>query len=360
MFFQNNNQSNNQSNNQNKNKSTFASVATGFASLVSLITFGQVSAAETPIAENLDPAPQSGRAGTSNSSDGLGSNADSGQTGDAAFADMVSSSTEGLSQLSLGATSSLGVSDDLSSLQSSVNGSSELLSEIDGIDLSDIESVNDVLAEGNFFESSSQALNAASVNTQSIGADEIDIDELLGDIDIDELLDEELDEELEEEVTDFQSESFDPPLFLQGDEMDNFLFGGSGDDQISGEGGADQIQGEQGDDVLEGNNGADILDGGLGNDVLLGGIGNDILTGGDGDDVFIFSRGDQRDVITDFVSGDDSIDLNGISLLDGFNGLLELATLDEESVVLDFGMGDQLIIMGADLSSLNEDDFVFG
>ena len=57
-----------------------------------------------------------------------------------------------------------------------------------------------------------------------------------------------------------------------------------------------------GEDTLIGNDGANIL---------TGGDGDDTLTGGDGADVFRFyaSEGISTDVITDFVVGDDTIEL---------------------------------------------------
>ncbi|MHA6731517.1 M10 family metallopeptidase C-terminal domain-containing protein [Devosia sp. A369] len=84
----------------------------------------------------------------------------------------------------------------------------------------------------------------------------------------------------------------------------------------------------EGDDVLTGNadantinglGGNDRIDGGSGNDTIIGGLGRDTLTGGAGNDVFAFrstsesgTNNSTRDVITDFVSGQDKIDLSGI------------------------------------------------
>jgi hypothetical protein len=62
----------------------------------------------------------------------------------------------------------------------------------------------------------------------------------------------------------------------------------------------------------------DYLDGEVGNDTLNGGGGRDILTGGTGNDNFVFDAineigtvADSRDIITDFTSGTDTIDLIG-------------------------------------------------
>lgn len=68
----------------------------------------------------------------------------------------------------------------------------------------------------------------------------------------------------------------------------------------------------------------DILIGGAGNDVLLGKAGIDTLTGNGGSDIFVFGGAGlsatgstptsiRRDIITDFISGVDKIQLNSIS-----------------------------------------------
>ena len=72
-------------------------------------------------------------------------------------------------------------------------------------------------------------------------------------------------------------------------------------------------------DILTGNDGDNILSGGGGNDRLAGGLGHDTLTGGAGNDFFDFNSVDEtpvgaglRDIITDFQTGQDKIDLSGI------------------------------------------------
>ncbi|MEJ5989868.1 nidogen-like domain-containing protein [Ramlibacter sp. PS3R-8] len=99
--------------------------------------------------------------------------------------------------------------------------------------------------------------------------------------------------------------------------------GGSGTDRISGFenliGSArnDRLSGSTGDNLLDGGSGADILSGGAGSDTLVGGIGRDALTGGAGDDVFRFTASRDTgatsaaaDVISDFVRGQDLVDLS--------------------------------------------------
>ncbi|NFV79340.1 LamG-like jellyroll fold domain-containing protein [Magnetospirillum aberrantis] len=80
----------------------------------------------------------------------------------------------------------------------------------------------------------------------------------------------------------------------------------------------DILVGTVGDDIIGGAAGNDTLSGGAGNDTLMGGSGADTLTGGaDGDQFRINSYMDSSsgmpDVVTDFVSGQDSLVFNGIS-----------------------------------------------
>ena len=71
--------------------------------------------------------------------------------------------------------------------------------------------------------------------------------------------------------------------------------------------------------VLTGNSAANTLNGGTGNDTLVGGSGRDVLTGAAGKDTFIFNnvvesaiKATTADVITDFVKGQDKINLSAI------------------------------------------------
>ena len=99
------------------------------------------------------------------------------------------------------------------------------------------------------------------------------------------------------------------------------LHGGSGDDILFGQGGNDTLYGDAGNDTLYGGTGADTLSGGAGNDTLIGGLGNDILTGGTDHDIFKWTALDvtgtttqshQKDVIKDFVIGQDQLDLTDV------------------------------------------------
>ncbi len=157
---------------------------------------------------------------------------------------------------------------------------------------------------------------------------------------------------------------------LAGTSTANNLLGYAGNDLLKGLGGADSMDGGEGSDVLEGGPGNDTLKGGLGVDLVTypgpakvtvdlaakpakakrggetntligiegaigsdgadtfkgdinsnafqGGLGKDTYTGGGGRDTYDFDKvqdspaGAGRDVITDFVPGQDVIDLAGI------------------------------------------------
>lgn len=108
----------------------------------------------------------------------------------------------------------------------------------------------------------------------------------------------------------------------------NQLSGLAGQDSIRGRGGNDSLQGDAGNDSLFGEGGNDRLLGGAdndslvgsdGRDTLIGGTGRDILIGGTGADRFQFvtsldsSETRLRDIIKDFVSGLDKIDLSPLA-----------------------------------------------
>ena len=86
--------------------------------------------------------------------------------------------------------------------------------------------------------------------------------------------------------------------------------GGSGEN-IVGTNSADDLSGGSGDDTLSGRGGRDVLNGGAGDDVLFGQVGIDTLTGGAGADDFLYTELNHRnDIITDFESGQDTIQIS--------------------------------------------------
>ena len=86
---------------------------------------------------------------------------------------------------------------------------------------------------------------------------------------------------------------------IYGNALDNTISGGSGKDTIYGGDGTDSLFGGKGNDKLYGEEGEDTL---------WGGAGNDTLIGGEDDDLFVYTGG--KDLIYDYVEGEDKISLN--------------------------------------------------
>ena len=106
---------------------------------------------------------------------------------------------------------------------------------------------------------------------------------------------------------------------LQGGSGYDTFFGGSENDFLSGGNQNNLMSGDAGADTLLGGSDSDSLYGGTQNDVLQGGTGRDVLFGGANADVFAFltaadsAVGANRDMIADFRSGLDKIDLPRIA-----------------------------------------------
>lgn len=116
-----------------------------------------------------------------------------------------------------------------------------------------------------------------------------------------------------------------------GNALNNVITGNDGANTISGGSGMDNLSGAGGNDAILGENNSDIINGGSGDDYIRGGTagtGEDILTGGTGRDRFMFASAleistlnfTDRDVITDFISGQDRLDFRPIDA-DGGGGI---------------------------------------
>ncbi|MEX0299683.1 MAG: calcium-binding protein [Kordiimonas sp.] len=142
----------------------------------------------------------------------------------------------------------------------------------------------------------------------------------------------------------------------------DIVWGGSGADTLSGDGEADTLGGGAGDDSLSGGDGDDVifasvgddaLDGGTGNDTMWGGAGNDTFSGGAGKDVFAFATGHDDDVITDFVVGEDTLNLaNTTTDFDSITDVSNAATAQSGGIMIDLGDGDSLLLSGLSLADL--------
>ena len=135
------------------------------------------------------------------------------------------------------------------------------------------------------------------------------------------------------------------------------MFGNAGSDTLVGTAGNDAFNAGDGDDMIYGRAGNDGISGGAGNDWLIGETGDDVLTGGAGNDRFVFTKGDGRDIITDFSSGD-VIDLRGY----GVNSLSQLGPYMSQSganVVIAFDANNQITLQNVTLAQLNDGSFIF-
>ena len=160
---------------------------------------------------------------------------------------------------------------------------------------------------------------------------------------------------------------------LAGGDHDDHLAGQGDNDLITGGAGDDVLVGDWGDDTLQGDDGADLILGGIGADHLSGGGGADTLEGGDDADFFIFAAFEDAapaapDVIADFVSGQDRIDLSALGIISVAEGGLTRTAgeavwtrSDDTVVVLIDGDGDgqadmEIRLLG--IGALARSDFI--
>ncbi|MFT3988521.1 calcium-binding protein [Aestuariivirga sp.] len=164
---------------------------------------------------------------------------------------------------------------------------------------------------------------------------------------------------------------FDGLLFEGGSGSDRVVGGnGLSDtllDNLSGGGGNDFLKGLDGNDQLNGGTGNDTLIGDAGDDSLAGGEGRDVMTGGAGADVFVFTTlsesaaGAQRDVIRDFVSGVDAIDLSAVDAINGSDDdpftFIGDKAFSHKAGQLHFHIGANVTMVSADTDGDGKADF---
>ncbi|MYM00280.1 family 16 glycosylhydrolase [Novosphingobium sp. FGD1] len=103
------------------------------------------------------------------------------------------------------------------------------------------------------------------------------------------------------------------------------------------------------DNVIMGNSYEQQLDGGAGDDVLIGGAGND---------TFLVTAGNGSDIIADFASGGDKIQLSGYGVTN-FSQIQSIAKQVGADTVLHFGNGEELVLRGVKASALVSSDFTY-
>ncbi len=91
------------------------------------------------------------------------------------------------------------------------------------------------------------------------------------------------------------------------------ITGSTQSDALFGDDGANALRGRESGDILVGRTGNDVVQGGDGDDVLNGNRDHDVLSGGLGADSFLLqSSGLDRDRITDFESGIDTLTIRAV------------------------------------------------
>jgi Ca2+-binding RTX toxin-like protein len=112
-------------------------------------------------------------------------------------------------------------------------------------------------------------------------------------------------------------------------------------------------------DTIQGNAGNNLIKGLAGNDVLRGGAGTDRLVGGADSDIFQFVKGDQTDIIVDYVDGTDKIQILGT----GFHSFNQLKPHIEEhgpDTWILLGGDDKIVLRDiVDMNVLDKTDFAF-
>jgi Ca2+-binding RTX toxin-like protein len=168
---------------------------------------------------------------------------------------------------------------------------------------------------------------------------------------------------------------------MYGDGGDNVLEGGGGGDQLDGGGGnntasyehaaagvvasladASHNTGDAANDLyfniqnLLGSSHDDTLTGDAQNNVIAGAAGNDTLTGGAGNDTFVFRAGFGNDHITDFVAGQDAIELHD-GLFANADAALAAATQTGLDVTITIDAADSIVLHNVTLANLHASDF---
>ncbi|MCA0870177.1 hypothetical protein LCL97_05050 [Seohaeicola saemankumensis] len=147
---------------------------------------------------------------------------------------------------------------------------------------------------------------------------------------------------------------------IRGRGGDDTIDGGNQADTLFGGGGDDTIDGGNGKDIIDGGSGDDTIDGGDSNDVINGGTGNDTITGGAGADDFVFGLDAGNDVITDFGTGADQLDLSAYNIT-AFADVSAAATDGPTGMMIDLtalGGSGTLLLEGFSTASFDAADVI--
>lgn len=107
--------------------------------------------------------------------------------------------------------------------------------------------------------------------------------------------------------------------------------------------------------LLTGNSGNNTLKGGGGNDTLTGGEGNDLLTGSVGADIFVFAPGFDKDTVSDFAGGVDTLQFD-MTLFANAQAAFDATGDVNGKAVVTFDV-DNTVALNVSKSLLSVDDF---
>ena len=93
--------------------------------------------------------------------------------------------------------------------------------------------------------------------------------------------------------------------------------------------------------------------------MIIGGTGNDVQTGGLGADTFVFRDGEGEDMITDFGTGDDLVQLDQVDGFEEFADVQGALSQVGDDALLDLGGGQSILFEDTLVSALSADHFEF-
>ena len=107
---------------------------------------------------------------------------------------------------------------------------------------------------------------------------------------------------------------------------------------------------------IQGNNSDNSIVGNLGNDTLDGGFGTDTLTGGAGNDTFVFHFNFGHDTITDFATGQDTLEIDD-GLFSSASAALAASRQSGSDVIITVNSSTNITLKNVSLSNLHTTDF---
>ncbi len=143
---------------------------------------------------------------------------------------------------------------------------------------------------------------------------------------------------------------------------DDYIVGGRGEDTLYGgrDSGQDSVNGSAGNDEIFGGGGNDVVNGGSGSDTLWAGAGDDALTGGSGADTFVFGVTSGSDTVTDFDTGEDTIDVRyALADFADLDAVRAASTESAAGVTINLGDSGSVLIEGITIADLTGANVVF-